>query len=222
MRTIVFSDSHLDESFNQQKFDFLKKIISSSDQVIINGDFWDGYSTTFNKFIESPWKKLFPLLKKKNTVYVYGNHDNKKFADKYVNLFSDKQTKQYIFKSKGKTFIVEHGDRLFPHFDVLFRRSFKRNPTPILNQMFEHVEGFLLRRFGKKALWLFYSKLNKTIKAKIKKEFTKGEYFICGHTHLADKDENRRFANCGLVEHGLGQYIVIEDGNIYLKEEWYS
>src|SRR3990172_1424130 len=63
MKILVFSDSHLTDKFEEKKFYFLKKIIRQSDFVIINGDFWDGYLTTFNRFISSNWSKLFPLLK---------------------------------------------------------------------------------------------------------------------------------------------------------------
>ncbi len=82
MKTIVLSDTHLYEEFDEKKFNFLKRIISKVDRVIINGDFWDSYICSFSDFINSPWKKLFPLLKTKKTVYIYGNHDKKSLTDK--------------------------------------------------------------------------------------------------------------------------------------------
>jgi len=68
MKILIFSDTHLTSKFDQEKFDFLKKIVNSSDRVIINGDFWDSWFTNFDDFVKSRWNKLFPLLKKKNTM----------------------------------------------------------------------------------------------------------------------------------------------------------
>jgi len=62
MNILVFSDTHLYLPFDQKKFNFLKKIISESGQVIINGDFFDGYMNKFDEFCKSSWNKLFPLL----------------------------------------------------------------------------------------------------------------------------------------------------------------
>ena len=65
MKILVISDSHLDQNFEQDKLIFLKQLVESVDQVIINGDFWEGYSISFEEFLNSPWKELLPLLKKK-------------------------------------------------------------------------------------------------------------------------------------------------------------
>ncbi|MBI3955332.1 metallophosphoesterase, partial [Candidatus Gottesmanbacteria bacterium] len=75
MHTIIISDLHLTRRFEKRKFNFLKKIIERSDQVVINGDLWDYYFSSFSQFVRSPWRQLFPLLKEKKTVYLYGNHD---------------------------------------------------------------------------------------------------------------------------------------------------
>ncbi|KKP50689.1 MAG: hypothetical protein UR42_C0024G0015, partial [Candidatus Roizmanbacteria bacterium GW2011_GWA2_33_33] len=50
MNILVFSDTHLYLPFDGKKFNFLKKIISDSDQVIINGDFFDDYMISFDEF----------------------------------------------------------------------------------------------------------------------------------------------------------------------------
>jgi predicted MPP superfamily phosphohydrolase len=88
MQTLIFSDTHLTKGFNRKKYEFLREIIEPVDRVIINGDFWDGYLTSFDKFVNSEWQKLFPLLKEKQTIYLYGNHDKTKWCDSRVNLFS--------------------------------------------------------------------------------------------------------------------------------------
>ena len=95
MNILVFSDTHLYLPFDGKKFNFLKKIISDSDQVIINGDFFDDYMISFDEFIKSPWNQLFPLLKKKKAIYIFGNHDQEKFSDKRTEQFSDSQKIRY-------------------------------------------------------------------------------------------------------------------------------
>jgi predicted MPP superfamily phosphohydrolase len=116
MKILVFSDTHLTHVFEEKKYVFLKKVIESADQVIINGDFWDGYLTSFDAFISSRWNNLFPLLKQKKAVYIFGNHDKACFSDKRTSFFSDIQTKKYSFVD-GMTFYFEHGNTLLPSID---------------------------------------------------------------------------------------------------------
>ncbi|KUK82735.1 MAG: Metallo-dependent phosphatase, partial [Microgenomates bacterium 39_6] len=87
MKTLIFSDTHLTDRLDPKKMAFLKKIINKADQVIINGDFWDGAFISFDQFLSSPWQELFSLLKKKQTIYIYGNHDKKERCGKGVSLF---------------------------------------------------------------------------------------------------------------------------------------
>lgn len=68
MKTIVFSDTHLINKFEENKFQFLSALIASADSIIINGVFWDAYMVSFDAFIKSRWKDLFPLLKEKKTI----------------------------------------------------------------------------------------------------------------------------------------------------------
>ena len=63
MKILVFSDTHLTDVFDAARFEAMAKMIDEVDQVIINGDFWDGYIIKFSEFIESGWNQLFPLLK---------------------------------------------------------------------------------------------------------------------------------------------------------------
>ncbi|MDH7476680.1 MAG: metallophosphoesterase family protein [Microgenomates group bacterium] len=219
MKIVVFSDTHLNKSFNEKKFTLLKRVILSADQVIINGDFWEGYQISFSDFIKSPWKKLFPLLKKKKAIYVYGNHDKKEYLDKRVKLFSYLLTKQYQKKINGQLFFFEHGNSRFPLWDDIFKIK-----TPsFLIKIYNQLISFLLKIFGKKILYFLYQHVNKKIKNNFKKEKNfKKSFLICGHSHWAEIDKNSHFANCGVFNYGLGQYLLIEDGKINLHESWYN
>lgn len=226
MKTLLFSDTHLLKKFDEKKFLFLKKIISEVDQVIILGDFWDGILISFNEFIESDWKKLFPLLKEKHAVYVFGNHDRKEKSDNRVSYFSDEQTDKYIFKVDGKTFVAEHGDRFFKKHITYYLTyggplKFFFMSKLFLTWHFLIFEEIMTKFFGKKFLNTRL-RFNRYIKKVKIEEFKKGEIIICGHTHAAEIDLENNFINTGIIRHGLGQYVVIDDGEISLKEEWYS
>lgn len=224
MRTLIFSDIHLTDKFNEKKFAFLKKIISQADQVIVNGDFWDGIIITFSQFIQSQWKDLFPLLKKKKTIYIYGNHDKKSLSDHRTSLFSIKQTERYILKSGTHTFIIEHGHRtepkIFKQLDFLPKN---RSLHVILNILFDKFEELIFDVLGKNTVQKkWYTRLNKETKLNIKKLVANGSIYVCGHTHAQEFDLKNHFINTGIVRHGLGQYLIIEGNKIELKEEWYA
>lgn len=223
MKTLVFSDTHLGTSFDKRKFTFLKRIINSADRVIINGDFWEGFDMSFSEFVKSPWSKLFPLLLKKKTVYVYGNHDAKKLCSEEVNLFSTEQTKLYQLKVNGTVYFFEHGDRIVPLVDAFFRKYFKTNPPSFLNRFYESCERFFVKKFGKKYLKLVYHGFNNKIKKYLKTKSNDNHYYVFGHTHLAEHDKKIGFLNTGIIKHGFAQYILIDEkGRIAMNEEWYD
>ncbi len=219
MKILIFSDSHLSSKFEEKKLLFLKRIISEADLVVINGDFWEGFVMTFDEFINSQWKELFPLLKAKKAVYLYGNHDKESFSDERRNQFSEIQGYRHELQIGTKTFIIEHGNRLFPTPDEknASRENRKRIST-FINAMEKHV----LKIFGKKYLALILRKSNSIIKKKLIKELGPNQIFICGHTHSAEFNEDGTFINSGFIKHGLAQYITIVDGKVSFKEEFYN
>ena len=213
MRILVFSDSHLTEKFEEKKFNFLKRVISKSDRVIINGDFWDGQLTTFDKFISSPWKKLFPLLKSRKTVYLYGNHDLRKFSDHRTNLFSATQDHQFKLKVGQNILIFEHGNRILPLIDEVLLPRWMTKYTTI-------IAGFLLTKIS--PLQIILKKADQRMKDRIKKIAQKNEIYICGHSHYVGFDLENGYINDGSIENGVAQYLLIENGKIIPKQERYA
>ncbi len=220
MRTLVFSDTHLRLPFEEKKYNFLQGIIKNADQVIMNGDFWEGYFVTYKAFMDSPWKHLFPLLKEKNTVYLYGNHDRKHFSDSDVTLFSAKQLDSYTLQSGDKTFFFEHGNRLLPleNYDL---EKFIVGKASWDTAVLENVEKLIVKTTGSRYQHLL-KRLNNKIKKLRQPERVNGEYYVVGHTHCAEVDHVNRFINTGMIKHGLGQYMYITNGNIDPREERYD
>ncbi|MDP4039939.1 MAG: metallophosphoesterase family protein [Candidatus Pacearchaeota archaeon] len=216
MKYLFFSDSHLSNTFDNKKFKFLKNIINNSDRVIINGDFWEGYDFTIEEFINSKWKNLFKLLIAKKTIYLYGNHDKKEYSNKKVKEFSVKQLQKLTIKSGDKTFYLEHGDRIVPLWD----KYFKRMPR-IINKFLYYLERYAFSLLGIKGVGILYKRFNEKMIEKLAKKLKNNEFLVCGHSHFMEFDEKNHFINSGIIKHGIGQYITIDEGEIELHNERY-
>jgi len=209
MKILVISDLHLTTRFDQGKCEFLEKLINRADKVIINGDFWSYYSCTFDEFVKSKWQKLFPLLRQKQAVYIFGNHDFRKWTDKRVNLFSVRQTEKYEYWYKKNKILVEHGHwelhranvenekvlqffRLI-HFDDLIRYPLQSIIPKI--GIFKLIWGFSVRH------------------KRIQKRVNRGEvYVIYGHTHVAKFSPDKNYINTGFINYGVASYVWIKNG----------
>ncbi|MCR4312872.1 MAG: metallophosphoesterase, partial [Candidatus Roizmanbacteria bacterium] len=211
MNILVFSDTHLYLPFDQIKFDFLKKIISQSGQVIINGDFFDDYMISFDEFINSPWNQLFPLLKNKHAVYIFGNHDQQKFSDKRMNLFSDIQAPYYHLSSSNYHLVFTHGHQFRKTADLSIKNIL--NIMPIVNLVMNIAHFFrqvMVNIFGRNFLRFRFAYRNIATKRKAIKTIKENEFIIIGHNHWAEVDEKNRFACCGAILYGFAQYLTID------------
>lgn len=216
MKILIFSDSHLSTEFDEKKFNYLSSIIKNADKVVINGDFWEGFATKFDDFINSPWKRLFPFLKTKHSVYIFGNHDKKEYSDDRVNLFSDLQTERYEFTSGDKECIVEHGDK----WETIMIEDGKRfGKYALISLIFDIAQVQIVKN---KLTWIFFQRYNNSIKRKLRGKLTENQLLFCGHTHCAEIDLKNQFINSGVNNYGLGQYVIINEGVITAHEVWYE
>lgn len=223
MKTIIFSDTHLTKKFDKRKFAFLKEIIQDADQVIINGDFWEGFTMLLEEFLNTEWKKLLILLGKKKTIYIIGNHDAQ--AKDMDHLFPGIRIKKdrYVFERKGKRYIVQHGDSYRLTFQHFIPLHLNENPTRLawITQSYIFLENLIVRNFGKNLLQQTYRVFNNELKRQLKKEAQKDDIFIFGHTHAAEIDLANQFANSGIIRHGLAQYLELTEEGLSHKEVWY-
>lgn len=218
MKTLIVSDIHLNEHFDKRKFQFLKKILSDADRVILNGDFWDGLETTFDKFINSKWKEeLFPLLKSKGTIYIYGNHDLKNFSDNRVSIFSNEAAHNYEFSNNKNKFYIEHGHRLCPALDEKHPWLTK---SKLMVKIFMRINSLHLKIWGVESK-SYNKKKNTKMKEWGKKNLSKNTIYLCGHTHYPEIDLENRYVNSGFVEYGFINYIIVNDDTIKLNKERY-
>lgn len=210
MKTIIVSDLHLTAKFDQKKYICLKKLFESCDKLIINGDFWSCYSSTFEELVNSKWKQLFPIMLGKKAVYIYGNHDRSEFMDQRVNLFSVEQRTSLNYSSGEHKYHIEHGHLFFKHqsisnpkFISLYRK------LKIDERIRLPLESLLFKKFDLKTLTKYFSYLNKEIKIKNKQLLQKGIILVVGHTHAPENNKVMKFVNTGFIGHNLGWYLVI-------------
>ena len=217
MKILVFSDTHLRQKFDPFRFQFLEKIISRADRVIINGDFWDGLFISFDDFVNSPWRKLFPLLKRKKAVYVFGNHDGPKKSDERVNLFSDLQTDKFCLPLKDKTLIITHGH----HFSISIFEWMEKCGLPRSFFRFLSYAKNFASKIAPHLIHSFFRRFNREIKEEIAGKMGENEILVCGHTHAAEIDLKNHFVDTGCIEKRYASYLLIDtdSGKLTLKEK---
>jgi len=208
-KVLIISDLHLTKKFSPAKFDLIKKVISDCDQLIINGDLWEGFDMSLKDFMSSGWRQLFPILKEKNTVYLFGNHDPKETVN--YEEFSVLATKAYEFSQNGVDFYVVHGDYFDPTLDM--RHPNLSKPLLFIGVV---IERWLISTIGRSYLNI-YRASNEKMK-KWHRNNLSDKWLICGHSHLAELDSATKFANSGIfLRPGIASYLIIEHGQVELK-----
>jgi predicted phosphodiesterase len=232
MKIIIFSDTHLTDQVDQQKLQFLRRIITYADRVIIIGDFWDNWYTDFDRFIASPWQELFPALLAKKTWYIHGNHDPQAECDKRVRWFSVKNTLQAEIKSGKYRFTICHGHLLlngirpFPveQYSRILDRLNGSKLGSVLHTGLKYADLGLQHLNGSN--YASHSSIAKNNNDLLKKQGIvinkPDQWLICGNTHCPEIDRQHRFANTGCIKNGIAAYLEITDGSIKLHQDKYK
>jgi predicted phosphodiesterase len=216
MTTLVFSDTHLSSRFDPKMYERLKKLIEPADRVIINGDLWDSDLTSFDSFLNSEWKKIFPLLKERHAIYIPGNHDEKKHMDERTTLFSDLLTDHYKISVGDKVVHIEHGHRIVDDLNIAHTLAKK---IKIVGIVYRWLTRILIPLTKGKYLKL-YSSMNKEQKLWAQKNLGKNEILVCGHSHLAEYSPNEQFINIGAQIDSLESCLIVKGDTItFVKED---
>lgn len=216
MKTLIISDTHFTKKFYQKRFNKLVELINSVDKVIINGDFWDSDHITFDQFVNSKWKNLFPLLKSKNTVYIFGNHDEKDLTDDRVNLFSKEQSYDYKLEiNDGKVLYITHGHRVVGYINFIHKivhksRLLSRFTGIFINTLIQFSNGKYLKA---------YKKMNNDMASWAKNNLKPNEILVCGHSHLNQFTPEKQFIDLGHSSLGFFEYIIIDQGKMKIYKE---
>lgn len=224
VRTLVFSDTHLSTKFNKKLFNALAELISKSDKVIINGDFWEGLAISFDDFLESGWNRLFPLLKQKDTVYVYGNHDHKMHSDDQVLRFCSKAVNEYVLETPSRKYLFRHGHEfLFPKHTEKCLLEHKNQAGTAWRKarliVANYVQQIGFGIFGPKILPAFINHIPPQDRSAIGDP---EQILVCGHTHRPYVNAKSNFLDIGFFNFGWANYMEIDEtGNFKLISRRY-
>jgi predicted phosphodiesterase len=200
MKFLVFSDSHLSTQYDAKFLNWVKYWSKKVDKIIICGDLGDSYFCTLEEFVNSQWKEeLFPILKSKDTIYIYGNHDRKQIDDEKAEAFCNIKAEKYKIKIGERTFQFEHGDRFFRSVDTKIR-------------WLGRVGGFLQTKLsqilGKTYLKIF-SKQTKSVRNEWKDQ---EDFLVCGHIHCPYIGPNYCILGPGNSKYMLA--LIVDNGNL--------
>jgi predicted phosphodiesterase len=218
MKTLVFSDTHLSHKFDQKKFDFLKKIITDADRVIINGDFWDSWLTNLDKFLDSQWKPLFPLLLNKKAVYIHGNHDATAYCGRTIIPFAISSVDSYQFTQNDTIFTICHGHQLLQDnrtgllklYTAWIKNIEAYSETRIILRSLDLIGNIFFRLMGFNGLAKMENITNSNTRMKQFSRSPSDSWLICADSHMPEIDYAQKYANSGCILRGHASYLTIE------------
>ena len=217
MKTVIFSDTHLSPKFCERKFDYLKSIIDDADKVVIAGDFWDGFLTSFEDFLLSKWQQLFPALLEKQAVYLYGNHDEPHWCDERVALFSVENGMSTNVQAGNQTYYITHGHTVFTPLNEKY---------PILSnkaclRLGSKIDGAHKSLWGKRFL-REGNTINRPMSSWVGDNLLENQILITGHSHYPEINLSSRIINSGFIGYGYGNYAAIDASGPRVIKERYS
>jgi len=214
---LIVSDIHLGDK--DSRADLLLKILEENQAktIIIAGDLFDHHN--LHRLCKTHWKvlsKLRKLSKKRNMIYLIGNHCFLK-AEFMSILLGFNCKNEHIIELKDEKILVTHGDI----FDIFFTKY-----KVITNFIIKCY--YLLRKFTPYAddvFQLCYKKNMSFIEksSSVKKnalnyiDMNGYDKIICGHTHLPEDDG--KYINTGsFCEKECGYVIIDKKGKLRLTK----
>lgn len=221
MKTLVISDLHFTNRFQQKRYDFLKQLIENSSQVIINGDLFSDHTVTFDDFFQSEWSRLFPLLKKKGCIYIFGNHDKEHFSDERRKQFAVESNEGMDLVTKAGRFRIEHGHHLLnKHWQEPERLTQIKRKTGVMNYSEPLLDKVVTKR-GVALYKVFGAGWQRRLKKYAKHKLIDADFLVVGHTHIPEYSPENKFINTGFINFGHAYWLEITDKTAELKEARY-
>lgn len=209
MRTLVFSDTHLTGHFDQAQCHYIAKLVKSVDQVVLNGDFWDGYLSTYADFAKA-WQPLLDALAQPNTLYLPGNHDRLEWLNKKKVQFATVVEDELELSIGSNRYRILHGDHIAPEFDdrhPSVTRSFAQMYWMVVWLRKHWLLGVVMRWYHFQVSKRFERMLIEFASAKA----SQNEQFIFGHTHLTANLPEKHYLNPGISTPQVMRYILIDE-----------
>lgn len=224
VKTLLLSDVHIGFRFSRAE-DAVKVLEKEKfDRLILVGDifdienmmkrpYWDEHHTRF-------LKKIFKIAKKKEVIYVIGNHDYplhylQEYTEKIAGL---KLCREYRYESGGKRILCIHGDQ----YDSVSRRlhrvgDFFYNLLLHLNSVVSWIRSLLGLDYWSVSKWCkdrVKNTINKAFAIEEQLLALDADVVVYGHTHMPYVTE--RLVNTGtFVE--IATYVIEESGEFQLE-----
>lgn len=229
MRTLLMSDLHIGFKYSRAE-DVLRVMDSEKfERLILVGDIFD-----IQQMMKRPYwdehhtrvlKKILKLAKKKEVIYVIGNHDYPlyhllDYTDKMAGI---KLYREYTYQSGGKRIVCVHGDQLESVSnnlmlvgDFLYYTGLKLNKYINYFRAKMGLNYWSLSKWGKdKAKKLIASAFNMEKEIQKKLSDHEADVLVYGHTHMPLVTET--VVNTGtFVE--IATYVTEEDGVFTLHD----
>lgn len=218
-KIIIVSDLHLSHrNFNDKQCQFLESLFGQYDQVIINGDFWCQYTSSFDQFIKSKWSILFPLLKSKNCIYIFGNHDPEEVNGKEIDLFCNTGLDSYELAIDQRIWVVTHGNQFSPRLDDTVMLKLLHNIMD-WESVVRLVQNWIVKLISVPG-HAFVGRvcLNRIQKKNIPDD---GKTYIVGHTHAMEDDLGHKYINSGFLSDIHLSHVDIIGNTVSLKTSLY-
>jgi UDP-2,3-diacylglucosamine pyrophosphatase LpxH len=236
-KTIILSDLHLGSPYCQ-----LEKMIeflhgTTSDLLILNGDFIDGWSLARRGGWTHRCTRVIRILQQKiqqdgtRVIYIRGNHDD--FLDKILPLSFEglEIVDKLEYETRHGTYLIVHGDGfdsvttdhkwMAIAGDIGYQLMMKSNRLYNLYCDRFQLPAFSISKWIKarvKSVVAFVDKYEEQLQELARKHQYKG--IICGHIHTAADKQTDSFhylnsgdwveSNTAIVEHYEGGFEVID------------
>lgn len=208
MQTIIVSDIHLTHHFDERKYRFLHALFSRADRVILNGDIWDSFHSDWARFSQSSWRHLFPLLRSKQAVYIFGNHDEFVYTPEPWLLATD-WGDDLDLPWNGTSLHIEHGHAIGHSFDI---------NHPWLANLFREVVPYRLWSF-RDVEW--NRRTDRAMRIAAAQIYGPHQTLIVGHSHLPAVDLHQNYANSGFIYGGKASWIEMTPTSLQLQTAKY-
>ncbi len=228
--TIILSDLHLGSTnIHTERLAMFLEVIAGFDRVILNGDFLDDL-WEYKKTIQSAWSPLFELLKTKDVIYVFGNHDPETPAlIEATSAFISEYYHTYYLPVADKELVIMHGQTIYPRpVDQLYRQR-KNWYGKIFNRIVRvlwysfypvilTVRFFIEKKQGNLAkIQRNVIKLqNDKMRGYAKEHLKPHQILVCGHSHLPEFSPELQFINEGANSYERVEYLSIRDEKMEL------
>lgn len=214
-RIFIYSDAHIDGTDPKKEnaaYMIMNDRLRWSDVAIDAGDFWERHSLSYERLAQTPIGGLFPIMRDK-VIKLFGNHDKKEnYSD--IPPFWLQSGHEYSFQSGGTPFLVLHGDKFdsASYIDQLMSYRLVRGLMPQIKKIERYLLGQGAKTTGRLAK--YYQQWNEEQKAGfVVARRRLGEWGIAGHTHKAEIDSTKRYANAGEFPF---TFLQIEKGEVKL------